>query len=229
MLPKFPTELSLKQPLARDLEAWTHLRDLIDTVVQENEMGLLIGMDSPAALTPLSIQRAGAGDPFAFRTRLGWTVCGPTAPEQLDMAPDSAVVLTCKGVEQDDSSALREQVRMFWKDGEATTADRDEGLELSANDKLVRKLWDSSTERDEQHYVLPIPFKDDSSRPENNWFMAKKRLESLRRRLLRDPDLGRAYEKRSRNYLRTVMQKGCPEENSSHEEERCGICRITRY
>ena len=59
-----------------DIERWTHLKG-ISTTQSDAEIGLMIGGNCPEALCPLETRRGAAGEPFAFRSRLGWTVCGP--------------------------------------------------------------------------------------------------------------------------------------------------------
>ena len=59
-----------------DIERWTHLEG-ISLPQTDAVIGLMIGGNCPEALCPLETRRGAAGEPFAFRSRLGWTVCGP--------------------------------------------------------------------------------------------------------------------------------------------------------
>ena len=61
---------------SEDIERWTHLKGIYTTQT-DAEIGLMIGGNCPEALCPLETRRGAAGEPFAFRSRLGWTVCGP--------------------------------------------------------------------------------------------------------------------------------------------------------
>ena len=56
---------------------WLHLKGLPLHHAPVDEVMLLIGQDYPDALVPLATVPGGKGEPYAVRTRLGWTVNGP--------------------------------------------------------------------------------------------------------------------------------------------------------
>ena len=60
-----------------DLEEYAHLHGLEIPMVDGKEVTLLIGQDVPEALTPQLVMPGGQGEPYAVRTRLGWTINGP--------------------------------------------------------------------------------------------------------------------------------------------------------
>ena len=60
-----------------DLSRWKHLRDIKLDVLENTEVGLLIGSDKPEILQPLDVRTGVKGSPYATRTLLGWTVNGP--------------------------------------------------------------------------------------------------------------------------------------------------------
>ena len=60
-----------------EVEQWPHLRDLPLHYTTVEEVTLLIGQDCPEALIPLTTVPGAWGEPYAIRTRLGWTVNGP--------------------------------------------------------------------------------------------------------------------------------------------------------
>ncbi|XP_030839916.1 uncharacterized protein LOC115918237 [Strongylocentrotus purpuratus] len=64
----------------RDLEGWQHLGGLDLPFACGQEVGLLIGQDTPFALMPLEVRRGkGEDELFAIRTVLGWSLHGPAA------------------------------------------------------------------------------------------------------------------------------------------------------
>ena len=56
---------------------WSHLKGLPLHHAPADEVMLLIGQDYPDALVPLATVPGGKGEPYAIKTRLGWTVNGP--------------------------------------------------------------------------------------------------------------------------------------------------------
>ena len=65
---------------------------------------------------------------------------------------------------------------------------------MSEEDKKAIKVWDDSAKEEESHYALDIPFKDSQPQlPNNGSIAAEKRLQNLRRRLIRDKDLLKKY------------------------------------
>ena len=58
------------------VERWVHLKGIYLPQI-DAEIGLMIGGNCPEALCPLELKRGAEGEPFAFRSQLGWTVYGP--------------------------------------------------------------------------------------------------------------------------------------------------------
>jgi hypothetical protein len=62
---------------ADECEQWPHLRGLDIHHVKAGTVALLIGQDCPEALVPRNMVVGAAGEPYAVRTCLGWSVSGP--------------------------------------------------------------------------------------------------------------------------------------------------------
>ena len=54
---------------------------------------------------------------------------------------------------------------------------------LSYEDRRVLDLWDREIEHNDGHYVIPIPWKEDSATMPNNKYAATSRLNNLNNRL----------------------------------------------
>ena len=59
---------------------------------------------------------------------------------------------------QSKDAVLNDLVERFWRLDSICVSDK---CVVSQIDERVTKLWDTSVERENGHYVLPIPFKDD--------------------------------------------------------------------
>ena len=106
-LPNLPTlENCIASP--SDIRKWPHLKDLRLPRVDESGVSILIGQDVPEALWPLELQKGKEGQPYATRTRLGWSLNGPLESDSL--AGESAFCNLARADER-----LDVQVEQFWK------------------------------------------------------------------------------------------------------------------
>ena len=145
-----------------------HLADLpLQLPPGGTQAQVLIGMDNAFLLEPLDVRSSSArGDPYAIRTSLGWSLCGPGKASL-----DSEVFSHC--------ISLEESINNLWRietDDEKTKA-------LSIQDQSVVQLWEREMVYKDGHYEIPIPWSDGRPAFPNNRYMALKRLESLEKRL----------------------------------------------
>ena len=127
-----------------------HLKD-IPYSPPRSQVKLLIGLDNPEALVPLSIKRGNVGDPYAVETLLGWTINGPDLCRTSASAKVISNFICTRSVSSD--------VNQLWDiESEGLNSEDVEGL--SVNDRKVLNLWNTESKFDHGHYVLPIPWKD---------------------------------------------------------------------
>jgi len=165
---------------ADDLSAWPHLKGIDLPRAHASEVELLIGQDSPECIVPQTVISGKSNEPYAIRTKLGWTLNGPVSSER-----SGSVHATSTFV----SLSLEEQVERFWRiDSSEIHSSK---AEMSVEDRAVVDLWDKSIKRVDDHYQLPIPFKNKSVLM-NNKEMAESRLKSLKRKF-KDPNTRQQY------------------------------------
>lgn len=168
-----------------DLSEWSHLSDIPLVEFTPESVQLLIGQDCPEVLMPLEIRKATEkGAPYAVRGILGWTVNGPLGLNKghHKTQPVSTNFLTSK-------EDIREQVERFWR----YEGDSDETVTMSLDDKRAVHIWEETICHKDGHYQMGIPFKIRPPALPNNLSVAEFRLQSLRRRLLRDQELYSKY------------------------------------
>ena len=170
-----------------DLSDWPHLSAVKLPLVDRKEVKLLIGQDCPDALIPLHVIKGGRYEPWATRTRLGWSLNGPLSNVKATARKVTSHFLTTS---QNDAT-LNDQVEKFWK--LESSGLFDDNMQMSVNDKKVISLWDKTTEQRDGHYVMDIPFKDSDVRLADNKQMALHRLKSLGRKLDKNCDLKTKY------------------------------------
>lgn len=169
-----------------EIARWDHLQDIKKNLAPLKDIELLIGQDVPWALAPLEVRAGGVKEPFAVRTRLGWTVSGPISAR--GHTEDIATFLIEAG---GPDSRLETQVKRFWEieGGPLDSAEE----KRSVSDRRVVNLWSEKGTKVKGHYQLHIPFRKEEPELPENRSMAERRLFTLRRRLMRDPQLHEQY------------------------------------
>lgn len=165
-----------------DLSAWPHLIGLDLPSIARKSIGILLGCDVPEAHEVLD-QRVGYGkQPYAVKTHFGWTLRGPCSSE-----PTKVRCVNSLGTEEESlSSTLSRFFELEFRDEDPNQRAH------SVEDRLALSKVESSTELVHGRYVVGVPWKDDRSL-ENNYKIARHRLELLRKRLIRDPVLKERY------------------------------------
>ena len=74
-LPVDPEEI----PTPENLQRWKHLQTIASETVQNPSIhvDVLIGANCLPALEPTELIGSEAGDPYAYKTKLGWCIVGP--------------------------------------------------------------------------------------------------------------------------------------------------------
>ena len=190
-----------------DLSGWPHLAGVKLPLAESKEVKLLIGQDCPEALMPLDIIRGGRHEPWASRTRLGWSLNGPRSKVKAATRKVTSHFLTVQS-----DNALNDQVERFWK--LESSGLFDDNVQMSVNDKGVISLWDKTTQKNDGHYVMDIPFKDSNVRLADNKQMALYRLKSLGKKLHKDSDLKDKYIEGINDLLEKGYATKVPEEDA---------------
>jgi hypothetical protein len=188
-----------------------HLADLPLPTHYPGAVQLLIGVNS-GLLTPLEIRSPRDGQqPYGERTALGWVVRGPSGRcNEITTASAHFVKETI----HDDLSRLWqtdfEDIRM----GDSKT--------MSIEDKRALDVMEKTTTTVDGHYQISLPWADDSALPCNREYAAA-RLQQVKRRLLRNPELHRMYCKQMDDYLHEGYARAA---QPSLTETTTSPCRI---
>ena len=205
-----------------EVSKWPHLRGLpLLHHAEISDVTLLIGQDCLDAVAPLSSVRGERGDPYATRTRLGWTISGPMSGQRRNTTP-TAMYMRAEGLAQ-----LQGKVDRFWSLDSSGIFDAEKAM--STQDKAVLGRWEKEATVQAGHYSLPIPFREEHPNLPDNRQMAERRLASLARKLQRDAGgLGRSTRTACRTSSRKDTRCLFPRTSSTGTTARFGTCRITR-
>ena len=159
-------KIPIKPRMYEPLQSYSHLQDI--EFAKVDHVDLIIGQDHCELLVPLETKVGKSMEPFACRTKLGWTANGPSFP----ISPASKSVVShfiCK-------SSLEDKVEQLW-------SVENEGLvrdcpSWSVDDQKVIDFWKNEMQLVDGRWEIPIPWKDDA-KLRNNIVVAKSRLSSV--------------------------------------------------
>lgn len=210
-LPKcFSTE-SIPNQLARpshdQLRAWKHLSGVLHEFppVFDVDVGLLIGYDCPEALAPINSIIGEAHEPFAVKTKLGWSIVGELAPHKQKAESDVYQTFSCLTTSHCTDSKFNEIIpRVVQEHLEEGFADLDS---KSHNDELLPRILSSNIKHESDNfYSNPLPVVQDKppKLPNNYRRQALSRLNSLTQKLNSDLQITRKYE----ILMKTLLDNG---------------------
>ena len=123
--------------------SYKHLSGIPLPRLQTNSADILIGQDFSEALIPLEVIQGDKGEPYAVRTLLGWTVCGP-----YEMSRSKCNQVSVHNIKLD------KQVEKMWTLDNELLCDY---KAMSVDDRSVVELWESKERLHNGHYELPLP------------------------------------------------------------------------
>ena len=206
-------------PRPETVNNWPHLKRIQGKIPPYNEdvdIGLLIGCNCPKAIAPTEVIRGKGEEPYAVRTLLGWSIVGPVATsdtprdghaldstchrtltrEVISGASDSAnqlsFILHGKTKEVMNPSAINQMFELDFLEHKNKSKHG-----LSKEDRKFIQIAEKGIQhRDDGHYELPLPLKNETIELPNNKTVALRRLNQLKRRFV-----GRNGQKYYTDYL----------------------------
>ena len=189
-----------------DIRSWDYLSDItLPRRLKDCTVNLLIGVDVPEALQPEEGRKGERGGPFALKTKFGWTLNGPLRENE------TATTQCCMMATSQTTDLLSKQLQDYFNHEFGDCISDDRRL-MSANDKRALKIFEESAKMCDGHYVIAIPWKSSQPCLSNNRCVAERRLEYLRRKLLKNKELHTKYAKfmedlQAKGYSRTVPKE----------------------
>ena len=226
---------------------WPHLKGISHKIqqLQKCEVGLLIGYSCPQALAPRNCITGEGNQPFAVETVLGWSIIGrlnlqDDTDNQIGMSHRIITRPIDKGfqlssINQQSSSHHvqfvcntkgREEIIHinFILESDFLETQNDETC-LSQKDLQFLKIVEHIHQDKDGYYSMPLPF--DQGRPNlpNNRYMAKKRLDHLKRRFDKDEKYFKDYKK----FIEDILHKGDAERIPQQELEKENVWYIPHH
>ncbi|XP_062703709.1 uncharacterized protein LOC134286152 [Aedes albopictus] len=162
---------------------------------------MIIGIEHAQMLTTLKVREGGANDPVAAKTRLGWCVYGKqdnggTAVSRLHVHSDKI-----------GNRELHEQMKQYFDIEQAAVATPLE----SEEDRRARRILEKTTQRIDGGFETGLLWKYDRPSFPNSYPLAVRRMQSLEKRLSKEPALldrvnGIIAEYESKGYAHRITQ-----------------------
>ena len=201
--------------LSKSANQWPHLQGVPFPEVERNKISVLLGTNIQEAFIPLEVRKGKSNEPLAIKTCIGWSILGGTSNRQTDER------FNLNHISGEDVN-LERQVEEFWK-SESYGTEKPEGKSMSVEDHEAVKTINKTICKQGNHYQMGLLWKDQNPRLPYNRVLAEARLQHLKKRLLRDPELLKRY----RTVIDNCVKKGYARRLT--EEESARVSDATWY
>ena len=184
-------------PSEQDARQWPHLRDIKLPSISEKEVRLIIGTNVPGAFWVLEERRGNRGEPYAIRTPLGWTLVGPMDRSDGEDCHLNVNFVRLSEALREDEDCLVHQLERFWA-VENSGVIPESKVSMSVEHKRALAIMEQSVKLEGGHYQIALPWRQ---YPPYNRFMAERRLQALKNKLLLDGELLENYKATMEQYL----------------------------
>ena len=186
---------------------------------QDVEVGLLIGANCARAIKPREVIPGMDDDPYAMKTALGWGIIGNLSlnysGEESEHCTCDQIISRANGMEASKTighfvlkTCVKEVLspaqigKLFELDFNEAVRD-DKGLS-HLDRKFLNVLRSNICHKEDGHYEVPLPLKQESLKLPNNKELAVTRVDKLKQRLQRDPK----YREHYQEFMEDMIDKG---------------------
>ena len=213
-------------PSPAKLERWSHLKEIlpfIPDIDQSIPAGLLIGGNCVKAVEPCDTIPSENGGPCAIRTKLGWCIVGPMDSNGFQVTCNFIGSTVHSSGSNNPKSSLRHVYNDIKDDSIHTfleemyniefVEDKSEKKSMSREDESFLNIMNNNISTNNNHYVLPLPFRNENVNLPNNKVQAIKRCGYVKKKMLRDEKYANDY----RAFMNQLIEKGYAKEANSVE------------
>lgn len=172
---------------------YSHLRNISIDSYSDQHPGLLIGLNNLHTIAPIEAKIGKIGEPVAVRSKLGWSVYGPTSERK----ESAEIVGHHHGISNED---LYNLLKEHYAVEESVVA----VVQESKDEKRAREILERTTIRVGDRFETGLLWRTDDISFPDSLPMAFRRLKQLEQRLEKSPHL---YEK-IRELIDDYQQKG---------------------
>ncbi len=191
----------------RDLDKWSYLKGVKIPQIPA-DVDLLIGANASKVMEPWEVINSDGEGPYAVRILLGWVVNGP-----LQGNKDNRIKIECPDVTVNRISVSKLEEMLSKQYNHDFNEKAAEKKEMSREDHEFMEKVSKSTELQDRHYKLNLPFRMENPMLPNNLCVAKHRLIGLKRKFERNNVFHQEYK----DFMDEVMKQGYAEKVPLHQ------------
>ena len=151
---------------------YSHLNDIPLPISENKTVDILIGSDCPDLFVIEDQRACRAGEPYAYKYSLGWSIIGP-----VDKTPtDDAFTVNLQKVTNEE--LIKHFSKMWLTDFPDVAATNKTAM--SVDDRIAAKIVEDSIKKKNGRYMLKMPFTTDPIKIPNNKIVTEKRLKYLK-------------------------------------------------
>ncbi|XP_065074000.1 uncharacterized protein LOC135698068 [Ochlerotatus camptorhynchus] len=179
-------------------QLYPHLQDLPIESYRDARPRILIGMKHAQLSLGLKNREGGIGQPIAIKTRLGWTVCGGWGSgSDANLHHYTFHVCPCSVKSDED---LHQAMKDYFSLDSLGVA-KPEKVLLSVEDERAFLLLQSLTRRKDNRYESGLLWRYDDTRLPDSQSMALRRLQCLKKRMEKDPEMSKILQSKITEYV----------------------------
>ncbi|XP_033106177.1 uncharacterized protein LOC117108309 [Anneissia japonica] len=196
-------------PTQEEIRKWSHLKHIRLPSLKGNaipHVTMMIGINVPAASTPLEVIRRKLGEPYAIRTHLGWLVYGLSG--KLSNQPEVNVNF-CRidnSTLSNGNDLLEQQLKSYFNMEFVERLSSGQRLP-SVEDKKFMQIMDESVIKIDRRYQLALPLRSRNVQLPNNRMQAELYASRLREKLKKNKQLHEKYTE----FMSNLEKKGYAE------------------
>ncbi|XP_077971754.1 uncharacterized protein LOC144425871 [Styela clava] len=195
VLDRLPSDLEINIPSNADSLRCNHIQDLNFPTLENAKVEILVGVDAPEAHVISGMRRGKKGQSYAARTALGWALFGP---DDTYNQCDESHVDNVSWISLNNERLHEQMEKAFETEFSGCNAYDTAPL---IEDKAALSIMANTICKVDGHYQVSIPWKRKDAELPNNIKIAESRLNNLKKRLLRDPELHDKYKKKMEEYI----------------------------
>ena len=231
-------------PCPEMVNQWPHLARIKEKLMpyqHDVEVGLLIGSNCSRAIMPREIIPSNDNGPYAQRSELGWGIIGNVIKSRIRQDENQRGAdhfthrVTSRTITHSSSSQQKTcyfstktfakeiinpvQVKQMMESDFSERSSNEQPISQD-NRRFMLKMEQGIPQREDGHYEMPLPFREEAPKLPNNKPLALHRLTKLKTRLERDEQYSRDYV----SFMNDLISKGyaerIPEQESSKDNGR---------
>ena len=165
---------------------FNHLQEVPSRKLKMKDVKVILGQNAYELIRPLEFHSGDGPSPWAVKTKLGWSICGPLPKSEASYL--AANTFACSSA----SDTIAEQIRHWWSLEAYATNCTVSGR--SKEDKRALEILENTTKHTGERYEVGLLWATDQQDIPNNYVSAASQLTSLERRLSKNEDLRKRYE-----------------------------------